>query len=157
MSDLTIVASIGRGRLDLADLDLNDGTAYELVAAGPGIRRWVRDWAVAPSVHGASQVSSRLDVQTAPIAIRVKAATMATFEARCITLIEAFAQLRFQLTVSIDGQPQTWKCFAADGGPATADGSGADGTWDKFSLMVGYHQVYAFQVPRHPIPVAGVM
>lgn len=157
MSDqLTITASVSRDSLGLADLNIDDGSAYELVTAGPGLRRWVRDLAVAPAVHGAAQVSARMDLQVAPVSVRVLASTKASLDTRSAALVAAFSQLRFNLTITIDGGTETWKCFAADGGPS-ADGSSSDGSWDKYGLLAAYRQVYAFQVPRQPVPVDGVM
>lgn len=159
MSDLPISALITRDNLPvpLADLDLNDHTAYEVVSYGPGGRQWVFDWASAPSVHGEKPVSARLGNQIAPVIIRVRASSRATFNTRCQALVAAFSQLRFHLKFQIDsGVLEEWKSFAADITPATADGSAADGSWDKYS-QARYHQVYAISVPRHPVPVTGVM
>jgi hypothetical protein len=157
MSDLTVAASITRDRLSLADLDLNDGTAYEIVRAGPGVRQWVFDWAAAPSVHGEQPVSARMGNQVAPVAIRVKGSTKTQYDNRAKALVAAFSQLKFHLLITIDGTTEEWKCFAANMSPASSDGSGGDGSWDKFSLMAKWHQVYSCSVPRHPIPVSGVM
>ena len=67
MTDLTITALITRDSLSLADLNLNDHSAYELVSYGPGGRQWVFDWASAPSVHGEQPVSGRLGNQIAEL------------------------------------------------------------------------------------------
>jgi hypothetical protein len=158
MSNLVIAATVTRTLLpgSLAPLDFNDHTAYEVVSAGPGGRHWVFDWASAPAVHGEQPVSARMGNQTAPLAIRVKATSKSTFDTRCKALVAAFSQLRYTVSFTIDsGTADAWKCFAADIGPAS-DGGG-DGAWDKFGLIAKYRQVYALQVPRHPIPVTGVM
>lgn len=153
---LTITASVDLSGLSLPDLNINDGTAYEIVRAGPGGMRWIRDWAVAPDVHGAQEVSRRLDITTIPLAVRVKATTMSSLNVRVAALIVAFSQPHYNLTITIDGQTSTWKCFAADITGSDSSGSSGDGTWDKYSLAAHYRQVYDLQVPRQPVPVAGV-
>lgn len=161
LDHLTITALVTRQNVPggpLADLDLNDFVGYEIVSYGPGGRSWVFDWASAPSVHGEQPVSARMGNQTAPVVVRVKATARATFEARELALVTAFSQLRYSLKFSIDGGTvEEWKCYAANVTPAAPDGSAGDGSWDKFSQMAGYHQTYALQVVRHPIPVTGVM
>jgi hypothetical protein len=161
VTDLTITALITRANVPggpLADLNLNDHTAYDLVKYGPGGRVWVWDWASAPSVHGEQPVSGRMGNPTAIVAVRVKASSRATFETRCVALVVAFSQLRYQLKFSIDaGTVEQWRSFAANITPAGADGSASDGSWDTNQQMAKYQQVYALQVPRSPVPVTGVM
>jgi hypothetical protein len=160
LTALTITALITRANVGsgLADLDLNDHVAYDLVSYGPGGRVWVWDWASAPSVHGEQPVSGRMGNAIAPVMVRVKASSRATFETRQTALVAAFSQLRYHLKFSIDaGTVEEWKCFAANLTPSGPDGSQADGSWDKLSQMAGYHQTYSLQVVRHPVPVTGVM
>lgn len=154
MSDLTIACSVTRTRLpgSLAPLNLNNHTAFEVVSAGPGNRRWVREWATAPSVHGATEVSRRMDIQTAPLVLRALGSSAAVLNTNTAAMVAAFSQSRYNLTLTIDGVTSTWKCWAADITP------GEDGELDKYRLAVATpRQLYRLAIPRHPIPVAGVM
>jgi hypothetical protein len=161
MTDLTITALITRQNVPggpLADLNLNDHSAYDLVSYGPGGRTWVFDWASAPSVHGEQPVSGRMGNSTAPVAVRVKASTRSTFQTRCVALVTAFSQLRYHLKFSIDsGTVEEWASFAANISSASADGQSANGAWDLVQQMAKYQQVYLLQVPRSPVPITGVL
>lgn len=155
MTDLAIVCTVTRTNLpgDLDPLDLNDETNFEVVSAGPGSRRWTREIATAPSVHGGEEVSRRLDMQTAPLVIRAYGSTPAGLRTNSGLLVATFSQSRYNLTLTIDGQTDTWKCWAADITP------GENGEWDKYRLShpTRPRQVYSLTMPRHPIPTAGVM
>lgn len=157
---LTITASVDvtdLGIEDLDDLNINDYTAYEIVHVGPGVTRWIRDWATAPDVHGAQEVSRRLDMTTIPLAVRVKGSSMSQLVTRSGLLIAAFSQAHYEFTLGIDGSSITWACLAADIGPSDSSGSSSDGLFDKFSLAAKYRQVYDLAVPRQPIPVSGAL
>lgn len=141
----------------LTDLDINDYSAYEIVRIGPGVTRWIRDWATAPDVHGAQEVSRRLDLSSIPLAVRVKGTTMAQLVTRAALLNAACSQAHYELTLGIEGSSITWACFAADIGPSDSSGGSSDGTFDKYSLAAKYRQVYDLTIPRQPLAVAGAL
>lgn len=155
MTTLDIAAAVTRAHVPggpLADLNLHDGGNYELVTAGPGSRRWVRDTAAAPSVHGEVQVSARMAMGVAPWVIRCKGTTQANLETNKAKLITAFSQLTYNLTLTIDGATETWRCWAAD------ITEGDDGTHDKFRLLTSPRRcLFVLQIPRQPVPVSGAM
>ena len=150
MSALTVAASVTRPILGGGDLNLNDGTTYQIVTAGPGSRQWVRDLATAPSVHGAVPVSERMDLQTMTWIIRVIGTSAASLQTRSQQLVNAFSQRHYHVILTINGQTDEWACYAANIQPSD------DGTYDKYRLAA-FRQVYVMQIPRQPVKVSGVM
>ena len=156
MANLTITGSITRLLVPggpLAALSIEAAGTYRIVSAGPGLIAWRRTTAESKWVHGRYLTAATMDVELAPLRIRVYGASAAALDANAAALRTALHQFAYQLTLTIDGITTTWSCEPADGGPVGAEEAGS---WDKFSLMER-QQVYAFQIPRNPVPVAGSM
>jgi hypothetical protein len=155
VTTLDVAASITRAHVPggpLSDLNLHDGGNFEVVSAGPGSRRWVRDTAAAPSVHGEVQVSARMGMGIAPWVIRCKGSTQGQLETNKANLVAAFSQLSYSLTLTIDGATETWKCWEAD------ITEGDDGTHDKVRLLTNPRRcLFTLQIPRQPVPTVGAM
>lgn len=146
--DLTVVASLTRTELSLAGLNLEDPGTYRVVTAGPGGVSWVRRFVESPYMHGRTLIDARKDQISVPLAVRVYAASLTQLETRAATLLRAFEQFTYHLSISIDGAAHEYVCEVAD---YTVDD---EGTWDKYALMA-HEQTYKFVIPRSPIPVQG--
>lgn len=156
MANLTITGSVTRLLVPggpLAALSVQSPGAYSIISVGPGLIAWRRQTAESKWVHGRYLTAAVMDVEMAPLKIRVYGSSAAALDANTAALLAALHQFAYQLTLTIDGITTTWSCEPADGGPAGAEEAGS---WDKFSLMER-QQVYAFQIPRNPVPVAGSM
>lgn len=151
MSDISLAYSVTRTELALADLLLQDPAAgYEVVRMGPGSRAWRRETIKSAYVHGETQVSAVLDIQTAPLVLRIKGATHSQADTRLDAVIDAFSQFVYYVGVIIDGVTWVWECFPADIG---IDEGGEIG---KFHWMAKMFEV-TLSIPRNPIPVSGTV
>lgn len=151
MPEFTCDASVTRLTVPggpLAALDLEAAGSYEVVSAGPGAMAWRRTYVESPYVDGAFLVAAAKGVSTAPLVIRVRGSSRTDLNNKVNALLRAFEQFTYQLTITIDGQAQTWDCMPAD---YAAQGTGE---WDG-DRMRDLHQDYAFQIPRQPNALAG--
>lgn len=150
MPNLTITGTITRTELALADLAFQDAGVYQVVSAGPGALGWRREVATSPYVHGETLVSAVKDVGRAPLVVRALGTSASQLDTRIAALVRAFEQFSYSITLTIDGVVKTWTCEPADYAP------GDSGTLDKFGLMAKMQEIH-FDIPRHPVPVAGSM
>lgn len=146
----TLAASVTRATVPggpLADLSL-ESSSYHVVTAGPGASTWRIQYVESPNVHGAFPVAAVKALQTAPLAIRCTGSSRSNLDTLVAALLRAFEQTTYRLTVTVDGQANTWDCYPADAAPM------GSGEWDP-NLMRSFMQTYAFQIPRQPVAVAG--
>lgn len=129
---------------------------YDIVNFGPGALSWRKQTAEAQWVHGRVMTAAVKDVEVAPLEIEVYGSSSADLDANTRALLDAFEQWTYDLTVVADGVTHTWRCEPADYAPSAGRRSGA---YEHFSLVAGAQafQAYTFQIPRHPVPVAGSM
>lgn len=150
MTELAISASITRSELLLAPLSLEVPGQYQIMRStlGPGAISWRRQTASSPFVHGQVLVNAVKDVATSTLGVRVIGGSASSLWSRIDTLLRAFEQFSFDLTVALDGQTFTWRCQAAD------YSVGESGVFQDFHLR-SLQQEVQFSIPRHPTPVAG--
>lgn len=148
MGDLTITATISRTDLALADLALEDPGTYRIVELSTGTVTWRRETVESPNVRGRGLIGAVQDTKTGRIVIRASASSAAALATRTATLTDAFEQLGYTLTVTIDGVTHSWACECADWAPGT------DGAVDKFELA-DRQRTLAFTWPHDPVPLAG--
>lgn len=131
---------------------------YDIEFFGPGGCSFDRQFAVSKWVHGRVLVSARKDVEIAPLTVVVFGTSSADLDTKTRTLLDAFEQWTYDLTITADGVAHTWRCEPADYAPTGAQGGGR-GTYEHFGLTAGAQaqQAYVFQIPRHPVPIAGSM
>ena len=149
--ELVTAASVTRTELALADLDLNDKTTYGVMAAGPGAKSWRRQTAESPFMHGRALVGAVLDTEVAPLRIRVKGSTDSVLNTNLNALLRAFEQFTYDLTLTIEGVTYTWRCEPAD--YTIGDRGGEINTF----VRLANQEWVSFEIPRNPIPVAGVI
>lgn len=110
-----------------------------------GATSWRRTHAEVPWVEGRTLVSAVRDIQVGLIAFRVFG-TSAEIKVRMQTLIDAFSQIDYDVTVTIDGQSFTWSnCEPAE----FAIGSSGEGAISGPHMMAGQQNI-VFQVPHSP-------
>lgn len=150
MADLSIACSVTRTELSEADLSLEDPGKYSIIrdTLGPGAISWRRQTVTSAYVHGAVLVGAVKDTAVAPLGIRVIGSSDSSLMSRMSTLLAAFEQFTYNLSVTLNGQTWTWKCEPAD------YSVGDSGVFQDFHLRALQQEV-RFSIPRHPIPVAG--
>lgn len=109
--------------LTTSPLSIHSG-AYRIVGADgldPGGIQWERKSAGSPWVHGEYPVHQRKRNSRGAIRVKVTAATQSDLNSAKAALLDAFYQFQYDLTVVIDGQTYSWRCFAADATVGMAD------------------------------------
>lgn len=149
-SEISLAASVSRPS---GDLNLSQANVYEVVEYASGGVLWRRT-----AVEGKYQRGRRLlNVQAATITdslvVRVYGTSWAQVNNRVQTLLSAFSQLEYQLTIVEAGVERTIVC-------EPADMSDAD-TSRRKALMFGdtsrSMREISFSIPRDPQLVEGAM
>lgn len=149
MSNLNLTIAVTRTLLALDPLYLDGtGNGYEIFKLGPGSTSWRKEVVESPYTHGNTLVSAVKDIQNAPLGVRVRGSSAAQLDSRLDTLLDAFSQFSYYLSVVIDGETKVWLCEPADWSV------GEDGEFNKFHLMAKIYEV-SFDIPRQPVPTSG--
>lgn len=151
MAEFTLAGSVTRLTVPggpLSALALEDVGNYRIVSAGPGATSWRLQYVESPDVDGAFLVAAAKAITVAPLVIRAYGTSRTDLNNNVDALLRAFEQFSYQLTLTIDGQAQTWDCM-----PANVAASGT-GEWDK-ERMFALSQNYQLQIPRQPNALAG--
>lgn len=150
MAELSVYGMVTRTELGQADLSLEDPGIYRIVSVGPGPLSWRRERITSPYIHGESLVGAVKETAAMSLSIRVLGTSAASLNTRTATLLRAFEQFNYQLTLVLDGVIWTWDC-------QPADYAGGDGGEFEPNLLRAFQQVYRFSIPRDPVPIAGSM
>lgn len=147
--DITLDAYIEDGSSSIA-LHLVPANGYTIARDGisAGVRSWVKETVTSPFVHGRAVVGQRLDVMTALLTVRIRAASTAQLLSRYSSLVTAVEQRAWTLRLVMDGETTRWRCETAD------TSIGDSGVLDSVALMQHY-QVVHLSIPRHPVAVTG--
>lgn len=141
----TFAATVTRSDLGLADLNINDGTNFKVSnEILGGTVTYDRNVVSSPYVNGDITVHRRRANVQERFAVYVYGSSQAVLRANVKTLIDAFSQDTFNVTISLDSDPNTYQCEASD---YTVEWSNAH----IFSLQVRV----MFNLNRKPIPLAG--
>jgi hypothetical protein len=147
MADVNISAVINRDLLGLLPLELADGHPYLLATQFLGAAvTWDRQSVSSRWVDGDYTVSRRRANVSEQIGIEIATATMLELRTAMATLIDAFTQDHFTLTVTVEGVVFAYDCEAGDY---------TNAMWNTPRLAASRGQV-VFTVPRRPIAAAGV-
>lgn len=133
----------------LGDLNITP-PAYNIVSFGPGATAFRRQTVQSQYAEGEALTHAVKDIMTSVLVVRVRGNTPAQQRSRLVALTRAFEQLAYELEIVIDGQVSRYACQAADWAV------GADGIYNKFLLMARQEEV-AFNIPRQPTPVEGIL
>ncbi len=147
MADLAITGTVTRTELGLADLGLNTD-AYKIIEWGPGVVAQARMKVGSPYIHGDFLVAAKKEQVEMPLGVRVTGSTYIDCWNKVGTLLRAFEQFAFVVTVVQDGTTFQYTCESAD----YAVGEG--GIVQKFHMMA-YKQEVRFLIPRRPNPTTG--
>jgi len=143
---VTISAVVTRDDLGQPDLDINDLVNYFIGPRfDPGGVIWEREQATSRYIHGSVTVGRKKATADYTLPIDVKGATFAELNQAKETLIEAFEQDSFRVTMTFDGIVYSWQCEAAD----------YSVNWDHVYIHNRRLQM-SFSFPRQPVPIFGV-
>lgn len=142
----TRAATISRTELGLSTLSLMDDTFDIINEPGfdAGRQTWRRELATSPFVAGALEVGAVRDQALGALVMRVKGATHAALQSSISTLVSAFTQSEYTLTVTYDSTSYAWTCQRAD----------YQLGFDQ-AMRIGFVARVAFTYPRSPVPVSG--
>jgi hypothetical protein len=147
MPDVNISAVLNRDLLGLSPLEIANGNPYLLGTQFLGAAvTWDRQTVSSRWVDGDYTVSRRRANVSEQIAVEVVAPNMLSLRTAMTTLIEAFTQDHFTMTVTVNGVIFAYDCEAGDY---------TNAMWNTPRLAASRGQV-VFTVPRRPIAAAGV-
>lgn len=139
-------ATITRTELSLSTLTLIDST-YDIMNQ-PGLDggrvSWRRENAASPYVAGVTEIGSVKDDVLTSLVMRVTGASHSDVQTKVSTLISAFSQKTYTLTIGLDGTSWAWACRRAD----YAISFDLPMRWQKVARV-------ALSIPRSPVPTSG--
>jgi hypothetical protein len=139
------VATITRTELGLPVLNINDHINYQLAdQILGGTQSWNKQMVKSPYVDGEVMVNrSRGQVQE-QFQVQVRGGSQSEMQQNIATLIEAFSQFAYQLTIEMEDATYTYQCDTAD---YTVD-------WTNVRMMAKQALV-KFQFTRSPKLING--
>lgn len=153
MADLVVAASLTRTLLSLTDLSLNVDGFCKVVSYDPGPVTKRRVVAKSPTVAGHVQTGSVADSRSIALILRLYGATKGDLDTNIQTVVDAFDQFTYQLSVQLADGTVVWACDDAEYRPVRAGGDGVDQVGLSKSAK---WQAFAFTIPAQPAPVSGV-
>lgn len=149
MTDLDVSGYVTRTELGLGNLALNTDT-YKIIrdSWGPGVVEFERHKASSPYINGDFLISRRKAQVEMPLGIRVTGSTPTDCLNKVGTLLRAFEQFRYQLSLTIEGTTFRYNCESAD--YSVGDG----GFFQAFHIRA-YKQEVRLVIPRRPTPIEG--
>jgi hypothetical protein len=147
MADIDLSVVINRDALALQPLDIAVSPYY--LAATPFLGAsvsWDRQTVSSRWVDGDTTTSRRRGTVMEPLAVEIMAPDMATLKDYVQTLIEAFCQDAYTMTIRVDGELWIYNCEAADY---------TNLMWTTPRLVAAQGQVQ-LTVPRRPVAAVGV-
>lgn len=142
---LGTTASVTRSLLGLGNLDINDHVSYVLSYGILGANTsWERNQVKSQWVDGDVTVSRRRGNVIEPMVFHVYGNDQSDLQSNISTLIDAFIQDSFTMTIDLDGSTYQYSCESAD--------HSVEWGYKMHSAMT----TVTFQVPRKPIALAGV-
>jgi hypothetical protein len=146
MADIDLSVLISRTWLGLDALEIAQGGTYYLAPQFLGATvTWTRQQVTSPFVDGQITTSRMRPNVVESIGVEVVGSSAFWLQQRIKTLLDAFTQQSFTMTVRIDGAFYQYLCECADYQTLT---------WTTPRAVSLQGQVL-FQMPRQPVPVAG--
>jgi hypothetical protein len=146
MADVDLSVTISRTALGLSPLEIASGDDYYIGTQFLGAAvQWERQQTTSQWLDGAVTTSRHRSAVTEQIAVEVTADTLVAVQAAINTLIQAFVQNSFTMTVVAGGATRVYRCEAADY---------QDLSWTTPRLSGAQGQVL-LQVPRQPVALSG--
>ena len=152
MTDIVVQATISRANIAVptTDLNLEDPGKYRLIrnSYGPGAEAKKRISVENGDSNGRLLLGATKDVAIGQLGVRVYGSSAGVLDTRVAALLEAFDQIVYTLTVTLDGTSHQWICEPADWA------LGANGTLvDHFQRALA--QEWHFSIPHDPVPTLG--
>lgn len=145
MPDLGMSVSISRDSLSLTPLDINDHLSYYVTADSFGRQvQWSRQKAESPFIDGDVTTYRTRQKVNSQIGVEVLGGSQAEVQANVNTLIQAFSQSQYDLSIAIGGANWQYDCEAAD----------YQEVWTGPRWVARQLQVI-FTVPNQPVPLIG--
>ncbi len=146
MTDLTVAASVTRDDLGLGTLNINDHSNYILTSTIlGGTVAWQKNQVSSPYVDGDITITRRRPTVMEPFEVHVYGTSGGSLMTNASTLITAFSQDSFSLSIAINSATRQYECEAADYTIEYAH--------TKFSVNMC---TVRFQLPRSPVPTVGI-
>ena len=121
-----------------------DTAPFDLVGVGAGGRTWRRRTVEGPYMHGRRLLSAVLNTQVLTVVVRVVGSSWAEVCSSTETLFNALSQHTYPVTVTVEGETETYQCEPADITNVAGD------TLSKFHAMSNM-QEYQVQIPIGPV------
>ena len=131
---------------DTSTLDINETNGYYIQrdGFGPGEVSFRREDIKSPYMRGTYNVHAVKDQMTSTLRIRVDGGgTVSQTISRLETLVEAFEQWQYTLTINIGGVSWQYVCDAAD--YAVGNNGSLEDLW-----LRSHMQMVTFQIPHRP-------
>lgn len=146
MSDVELSVLISRDSLGLGPLEIASSPDFFIGTQFLGAAvQWDRQQVTSVFLDGAVTVSRHRQMVTEQIAVEVTADNLVAVQARINTLIQAFLQDSFTMTVVAGGSTRQYRCETADY---------QDASWTT-PRMAGAQGQVVLSVPRQPVALAG--
>lgn len=147
MADISLSVQIDRSSLALAALEINDLVTYRVAPQFLGGNiNYNRVEASSVFMDSSVTIFRTLPKVQEQIQIEVLGSSQAALQTNIGTLIQAFSQNSFTMTITLGGQVWQYLCEAAD----------RQMTWSGPRFIARQVQI-TFMMPRHPIPLQGPM
>lgn len=144
--DVDLSVTVSRDLLGLSPLEIATSPDYYIGLQFLGAQvQWERQQITSPWLDGAVTVSRHRGMVTEQIAVEILATSLNTLRAKMLTLIRAFIQDSYQMTVHAENATRIYQCEAADY---------QDASWTT-PRMSGAQGQIVLSVPRQPLLVGG--
>lgn len=145
MSDIALSVVLSRDALGLPPLQINDHLNYYIAPSFLGASQsWQRNTVGSPFIDGTTTTFRTRQMVQEPIQVEVPADTTAELYTQMATIVQAFSQDSFTMTVTVNGQVTQYACEAAD----------FTVLWQSPRIVNKQGQV-TFTMPRQPVPLTG--
>lgn len=115
MPDLDLSFQVARDALGLGPLECNDGISYKIADTMLGGQvSWNRTQIGSPHTDGQTTTARQMQMVQEPTNIDVLASSATQLQNRMATLIAAFKQADYTITVTVDGAVFEYQCEASD-------------------------------------------
>lgn len=112
---MAVTATVTRTELGLAALALQDAT-YGIIqdSLDLGQVAWRRELATSPFAAGALEVGAVQEQGSGSLLVKVTGSSHSDLQSKVSTLVSAFKQASYTLTVNFDATAYAWSCQRAD-------------------------------------------
>jgi hypothetical protein len=144
--DVALFVTVTRSLLGLSPLEIASSPDYYIGTQFLGAQvQWERQQVSSSWLDGAVTVNRHRQMVTEQIAVEILDDDLNSVRSKMITLIQAFVQDNFRMTVVAGNSTRIYQCEAADY---------QDASWTT-PRMAGAQGQILFSVPRQPVLIGG--